>query len=1440
MKKILLPILILLSFFAKAQYPITMQFQGPIPGISNIDSIGYTYTGGFPGIKYLYNAKKTRQVILSYVTTTYFSNQFINAGDVLHPISLRDSIPTQAGNSGKVLGTNGTSLAWVVSGGRTTTNLLTINNSGSGTASPFTFDGSVAKTISYNSIGAQPTLISGTNIKTINSTSLLGSGNINVSPALTFDNGLNITGTTVELGGAIIQDTNIGISGYQFSIASPSIRFQLDDFNKNLILNVQTTGTTSSDYYTGIASSVNNSLTDPATSGLFTGTALLYARYTGGSSELLITPSAMTIYDQINSTGLQEAVDYSANYTARNYITKGYADANYTTGSSSSFIKNQTSQQASSNFNISGTGIAGVKYVVQKTAVNTPSYLINDGSGNELARIVSDNNTNFFAGYQAGLNNIGTSTSSGEQNTFIGSGSGKLNTTGYNNTFNGYNAGYNNTITSGGPYSGGFEGQDNVYLGAYAAYSNTYGFNQIAIGSHALYNATGYQNIAIGKDALYSAVGAGGFYNNVAIGIQSMFSNTTGHQNMSIGFQSLYTNTTGNDNIGIGNLSLRTNTTGSFNFGLGTGALQSNTTGFYNIAFSSLVNSTTGSYNLGIGVGSLLSNTTGSNNIALGAYINNVSATLNGQLNIGNVLYGTNLYQGTSNSSTPTTTGSIGIGVTTLTARLHLPAGTATANTAPLKINSGTNLTTPEDGAVEYNGTHFYATIGSTRYQLDQQSGGGSSGTVTNVATGYGISGGPITTTGTLTADTASSTGLVSKTRLATNLTGYVPYTGAIGNVNLGTNFVAAGASLTPLTAIHAISTLSTSPRGILSDQNSADVVGARITMRKSRGTPASPTIITTGDALGSWTAAGYTNAYTDAAKVLVTSTGTISNGIVPAIMELQTMNASGTLTDGIKIDQAQTLTFGAYGTGLLHSGSSGAVTSSLLVNADITAGTITNASLANSTISGVALGGTLAALTATNSTLAFSGSYTGAASQTIGLNLSNANTWVGIQTLPTPVFTGLPTGSGVASAATASTLMSRDANANTAINNLMQGYTTTVTAVGTTTLTVASTYLQYFTGTTTQTVLLPVASTLVLGTQYQIDNQSTGNVTIQSSGANNIIVLAGGNSINVTCILTTGTTAVSWQVNALGNGTITGTGSTVFSASPTFTGTMLAANVSLSGVLAAGGTGSSSSFSTAGSGVIYGQTSSAAYQFAGSTNVQYRNGFYGNTLTNVISANASFANAIFASTGAQTNTSGTSAMLVNVSFNAPAFVLGTGSTTTNAYNIYVNGNASTSGTGTLTNAAGALWINGNTRLDLGSDATGDIFYRSASNGGQMARLPIGSTGQVLGVASGVPAYVNGPAYATTTAGDANTTIANAYVFETLPVVTANRTLSIPSASTYSGQPIIIDNINTSGTFTWSFTGATVKDAAGNTLTTLSNGIVYHLISNGTNFIKIN
>jgi hypothetical protein len=60
-----------------------------------------------------------------------------------------------------------------------------------------------------------------------------------------------------------------------------------------------------------------------------------------------------------------------------------------------------------------------------------------------------------------------------------------------------------------------------------------------------------------------------------------------------------------------------------------------------------------------------------------------------------------------------TGTGKTGIGMTAPTALLHLPAGTAAVNTAPLKFTSGVNLTTPEAGAFEYDGSSLYFTPSS-------------------------------------------------------------------------------------------------------------------------------------------------------------------------------------------------------------------------------------------------------------------------------------------------------------------------------------------------------------------------------------------------------------------------------------------------------------------------------------------------------------------------------------------------------------------------------------------------------------------------------------------------------------------------------------------------------------------------------------------------------
>ena len=78
---------------------------------------------------------------------------------------------------------------------------------------------------------------------------------------------------------------------------------------------------------------------------------------------------------------------------------------------------------------------------------------------------------------------------------------------------------------------------------------------------------------------------------------------------------------------------------------------------------------------------------------------------------------------GTATFSSLSTGGNVGIGVVSPAALLHLKAGTASSGTAPLKFTSGTNLTAPEAGAMEYDGTNLYFSPSTTRNVLAQISG---------------------------------------------------------------------------------------------------------------------------------------------------------------------------------------------------------------------------------------------------------------------------------------------------------------------------------------------------------------------------------------------------------------------------------------------------------------------------------------------------------------------------------------------------------------------------------------------------------------------------------------------------------------------------------------------------------------------------------------------
>ena len=109
--------------------------------------------------------------------------------------------------------------------------------------------------------------------------------------------------------------------------------------------------------------------------------------------------------------------------------------------------------------------------------------------------------------------------------------------------------------------------------------------------------------------------------------------------------------------------------------------------------------------------------------------------------------------------------------------------------------------------------------------------------------------------------------------------------------------------------------------------------------------------------------------------------------------------------------------------------------------------------------------------------------------------------------------------------------------------------------AAGTPTLPNTSPRTILVTGTLAQTIQLPDVTTLALGWTFNVASTTTGVVTVNSSGANQIGT-ASSSAINTeyTCILATGTTAASWQQRVTGSNTRTGAGALVFGSSPTLT----------------------------------------------------------------------------------------------------------------------------------------------------------------------------------------------------------------------------------------------------------------------------------------------
>ena len=201
-------------------------------------------------------------------------------------------------------------------------------------------------------------------------------------------------------------------------------------------------------------------------------------------------------------------------------------------------------------------------------------------------------------------------------------------------------------------------GSFNTGVGAGTLVLNA-GDENTAIGTAALLLNTASGNTAVGSRALLNNTTGGTLGNiqgvdvgpNVAVGQQSLESNTVASANTAVGYQALQSFTTGP--VGLEQIGLCTavgfqalgNATGIgfANNAFGYHALMNNTDGGGNTAvgLQALVNNTIGSSNVAIG-NNALSNSTGNHNTALGFNAGAAVMTANNVICIGNGILGAN------------------------------------------------------------------------------------------------------------------------------------------------------------------------------------------------------------------------------------------------------------------------------------------------------------------------------------------------------------------------------------------------------------------------------------------------------------------------------------------------------------------------------------------------------------------------------------------------------------------------------------------------------------------------------------------------------------------------------------------------------------------------------------------------------------------------------
>jgi hypothetical protein len=304
--------------------------------------------------------------------------------------------------------------------------------------------------------------------------------------------------------------------------------------------------------------------------------------------------------------------------------------------------------------------------------------------------------------------------------------------------------------------------------------------------------------------------------------------------------------------------------------------------------------------------------------------------------------------------------------------------------------------------------------------------------------------------------------------------------------------------------------------------------------------------------------------------------------------------------------------------------------------------------------------------------------------------------------------------GTGVTASSGANSVVLRDANQNTSLNNIFRNITSTVSAAGTTVLTAASSFTQVLTGTTTQTYQLPDATTLTNGASFQFNNNSTGALSIVNNGSSPVATVPAGGATQL-FLTSTSTANGTWDTHGfLPENILWGTNSLYLATDVITGGTWNGGTIGT----AYGGTGLTSFTS---GGALYATSTSSLT--SGTLPVTA-----GGTAATTFTANGVLYGSGTSALGVTSAGTTGQVLLANTS-GAPTWgsVPSTGAVT--SFQTSLNGlTPSTASTGAVTLAGTLGPTSGGTGLS--AYTTGDIIYASATN--TLAALADVATGNAL------------------------------------------------------------------------------------------------------------